>query len=119
MDDPSPAVFEHSLSLAAAVRRIGRGSSCFCCGAEMRSPRSGGRLAANGEVVAECPRCGSEVAACEEQPGVGTCPGISSGSTAPSERIPRPGEGSAAPHADAPSSPNAHVHAAASEAAAA
>jgi hypothetical protein len=52
------------LSLASYAASLGHGSVCFCCGGEMRSPRTTVAAVRNlgVVVVAVCAECGSEIA---------------------------------------------------------
>ena len=68
------------LSLASYAAGLGRGSVCFCCGGEMRSPRTTVAAVRNlgGDVVAVCAECGSEIAIAGEDaeavtPARGAC----------------------------------------------
>ena len=71
------------MSLASYVARLGGGSVCFCCGGEMRSPKTTGAAVRSlgGDVMAVCAECGSEIAIAGEEaeavtPARGACSGL-------------------------------------------
>lgn len=53
------------MSLAEFARGLGVGSSCFCCGGDMRSVAVTGSMSmgCGGDLAAVCPACGGEFGA--------------------------------------------------------